>query len=100
MDVFVPLEDGRIDVYQVKRFDRPLTASQWRKVKDSYDTLAQAVADGHFSVRAWYLTMPLDASNTDELKFANLTGGRPVRPVRVEGAGLAGRAGVGVSGRR
>jgi hypothetical protein len=77
VDVFVPLDDGRIDVYQVKRFDRPLTAGQWRKVKDSYDTLVQAVADGHFSVRNWYLTMPLDASDTDELKFADLTKGGP-----------------------
>jgi hypothetical protein len=77
VDVFVPLDDGRIDVYQVKRYDHPLNAGQWRKVKDSYETLIQAVADGHLSVRNWYLTMPLDASDSDESKFAALTADAP-----------------------
>lgn len=77
IDVFVPLDDGRIDVYQVKRYDRSLTASQWRKVKESYDTLVQAVADGHVAVRNWYLVMPLDASEVDEAKFAELIAGGP-----------------------
>lgn len=37
----------------------------------------QAVADGQLSVRNWYLTMPLDASDADEVKFAALTAGGP-----------------------
>src|SRR6266550_2895080 len=51
---------GRIDVYQVKRYDRSLTAAQWRKIKESYDRLVEAVAEGHVAVLNWYLVMPLD----------------------------------------
>src|SRR5680860_862317 len=77
IDVFVPQDDGGIDVYQVKRYDRSLTAGQWRKVRDSYDALVQAVADGHVTVRNWYLVLPLDASEADEAKFAELVAGGP-----------------------
>lgn len=75
IDVYVPTEDGRIDVYQVKRHDQPLTTSQWKKVKNSYDTLAQACTEGRFSVRNWYLTLPLNQSESDEAKFVDLTAG-------------------------
>ena len=77
VDVFVPLADGRIDVYQVKRYDRPLNSSQWRKVKESYDTLVMAVAEGHFAVRNGYLVMPLDESDADSAKFAELVASAP-----------------------
>jgi hypothetical protein len=77
IDVMVPVEDGRIDVYQVKRYDRPLTASQWRKVKQSHDTLVDAVNEGHVAVRNWYLAMPLDESDVDEQKFDGIVAGGP-----------------------
>lgn len=69
IDVFVPSDDGRIDVYQVKRYDRPLTSSQWRRVRDSYDTLVDAVGHG-LQVRNWYLALPLDPSDSDEKSLA------------------------------
>jgi len=56
VDVFVPLDDGRIDVYRSKRF-RPAAEPQGSgaRSKTSYATLVQAVAEGHFAVRNWYL---------------------------------------------
>lgn len=77
VDVAVPVDDGRIDVYQVKRYDRSLTAAQWRKIKESYATLVQAVAEGHVAVRNWYLVMPLDQSEADAAKFAQLVASSP-----------------------
>lgn len=77
VDVAVPVDDGRIDVYQVKRYDRSLTASQWRKIKDSYDSLVKAVAEGHLAVRNWYLVMPLDQSDSDAAKFDALIADGP-----------------------
>lgn len=73
----MPVDGGRIDVYQVKRYDRSLTASQWRKIKDSFDTLVDAVAQGHLAVRKWYLVMPLDESDGDAEKFAQLVADGP-----------------------
>jgi hypothetical protein len=87
VDVAVPVDDGRIDVYQVKRYDRTPTASQWSKIKKSYDTLVEAVAAGHFTVRNWYLVMPLDESDTDEKKFTDLVAGSPFE--QCEWKGLA-----------
>lgn len=77
VDVWVPVGDGRVDVYQVKRHDKSINTSQWAKVRDSYETLVQAVTDGHLQVRNWYLTLPLDASEKDETRFAELTAGSP-----------------------
>jgi hypothetical protein len=77
VDVFVPLTDGRIDVYQVKRYDRSLNSSQWRKIKESYQTLVKAVAEGRFAVRNWYLVMPLDESDADSAKLAALVADAP-----------------------
>lgn len=77
VDVFVPLDDGGIDVYQVKRFDRSLTPNQWHQVQDSYDTLVRAAAEGHVAVRNWYLVLPLDATFGDEAKFAALVADGP-----------------------
>jgi hypothetical protein len=87
VDVFVPVDSGRIDVYQVKRYDRTPTAPQWGKIKKSYDTLVGAVIAGHVRVRNWYLVLPLDQSSTDEKKFADLVAGGPFE--RCEWKGLA-----------
>jgi len=87
VDVAVPVDNGPIDVYQVKRYDRSLTAAQWRKIKESYDTLVEAVAEGHVAVRNWYLVMPLDQSETDAAKFAQLVASGPFE--RCEWKGLA-----------
>ena len=76
IDVFVPLDDGRIDVYQVKRYDRSLTPTQWRRVRESYDTLVDAVRQG-LQVRNWYLVLPLDPSEADESKFTALVADGP-----------------------
>ena len=39
VDAFVPVSKGRFDVYQVKRYDRSLTTTQWREIAKSYETL-------------------------------------------------------------
>lgn len=87
VDVAVPVNDGRIDVYQVKRYDRSLTAAQWRKIKESYDKLVEAVAEGHVAVRNWYLVLPLDQSESDAARFAKLVASGPFE--RCEWKGLA-----------
>jgi len=87
VDVMVPADDGRLDVYQVKRYDRPLTASQWAKIRESYKTLARACGEGTLTVRNWYLALPLDQSESDEVKFAEMTAGRLFE--RCEWRGLA-----------
>lgn len=87
VDVMVPADDGRLDVYQVKRYDRPLTASQWAKIRESYKTLARACGEGTLTVRNWYLALPLDQSESDEVKFAEMTAGSLFE--RCEWRGLA-----------
>ncbi len=87
VDVMVPTDEGRLDIYQVKKFDRPLTASQWTKIRESYETLVRACAEGRLAVRNWHLALPLDQSEADEAKFAEMTADTPFE--RCEWNGLA-----------
>jgi hypothetical protein len=77
IDVLVPTEDGRIDVYQVKKHDRPLTTGQWRRVEESYAAVVAASQEGAVQVRNWYLTMPLNQSEADEARLAEITRDSP-----------------------
>ena len=77
IDILVPTDDGRIDVYQVKRHDRPLTTGQWRRVAESYAAVVAASQEGAVQVRNWYLTMPLNQSEADEARLAEITRDSP-----------------------
>ncbi len=71
----------------MKKFDRPLSASQWGKVRESYETLVRACAEGHLAVRHWCLALPPDQSESDEAEFDEMTADSPFE--RCEWKGLA-----------
>lgn len=95
IDVFVSAGNHLVDVYQVKKHTTQLNASQWGKVRTSYDTLVTSHRRGEIAVRNWYLTMPKDATDKDEEAFAELTHDSPFAACAWRGLafldGLAGK---------
>lgn len=59
IDVLLPMEDGKWEVVQVKRYSRPLDSKQKKSVEASWDRFLQQRLDKH-EFAAWTLAMPLD----------------------------------------
>lgn len=71
VDVRVEHPDG-FDIYQVKRYSRPLTAGQARKIEDSFNTfVAQTLPV--LPVRSWTLVTPWEPTNPRLDWLAQLT---------------------------
>lgn len=62
IDVFAPLPDGRVDVYQIKYFTGSLTESRKSQIRESTRTLA---GNTRVDVRDLYLTVPLRPSQQE-----------------------------------
>ena len=77
IDIKVPTETpGPFDVYQVKKFATNLTDGQKTQIKKSLARLKKTVdSEEHFSVRNWYLTMPLDPTPGNVTWFDEMTAG-------------------------
>ncbi|MFC3985199.1 hypothetical protein [Streptosporangium jomthongense] len=77
VDVRVENPDG-FDIYQVKRYSRPLTAGQARKIEASWNTfVAQTLPV--LPVRSWTLVTPWEPSNPRLDWLAKLTVGHGIR---------------------
>ncbi|MEV0169108.1 hypothetical protein [Nonomuraea fuscirosea] len=76
VDVRVEHPDG-FDIYQVKRYSRPLTAGQVRRVEDSWNTfVAQTLPV--LPVRSWTLVTPWEPTNPRLDWLAQLTAGHGI----------------------
>ncbi|MDJ0769819.1 MAG: hypothetical protein QNJ12_13540 [Ilumatobacter sp.] len=62
IDVFVPVGDGRVDVFQIKSFAAALTSSQRSQIQRS---LRRVADNPNVTVRDWYLTLPLNPTPGD-----------------------------------
>lgn len=65
IDVLVPLPEGGLAVYQVKRHAENLTASNRSKLAASHKKMRESTYLDGRNVRAWYPTMPLDPTTKD-----------------------------------
>lgn len=77
IDVFVPIAPDLMDVYQVKRFTGPLTASHKRQIRASYERVTQYLNDSSKVVRSWHVVRPEDPTLNDEAWLAKLIQGAP-----------------------
>lgn len=73
VDIRVPTPDG-YDIYQVKRYNRPLTSAQARDVEKSWKTFVSQTLP-YLPVRSWTLVMPWDPTNTRLEWLQRLTAG-------------------------
>ncbi|MDX3109051.1 hypothetical protein [Nonomuraea angiospora] len=76
VDVRVEHPDG-FDIYQVKRYSRPLTAGQARRVEDSWNTFVAQTLPA-LPVRSWTLVTPWEPSNPRLDWLAKLTAGHGI----------------------
>lgn len=72
VDIRVPT-DGGFDIYQVKRYTRPLNTTQWRDILDSWDTFVAETASA-LPVAKWKLVTPWNPTNDALEKLATITG--------------------------
>ena len=77
IDILVPHDDPRtVSVYQVKSFSENLTTQQKAKIERSFHRLCDFAHQQGITVRAWYLTVPLDPTKENHLTwFQELTEG-------------------------
>jgi hypothetical protein len=61
VDIRVPTDSG-FDIYQVKRYSRPLTNPQERSIRESWEAFARETLSA-IPVNSWTLAMPWDPSN-------------------------------------
>ena len=76
IDVMVPIEDGRTDIYQVKYFPTSLNNSRKGQIRKS---LRRITENTSVAVRNWYLTLPLNPSNSERSWFDTATRGAPFK---------------------
>lgn len=74
IDVYRETPDGWV-VYQIKSFTAALERTQWRQITDSWETFRNHVAEVGLVVAAWHLVAPLNPTEGDEAKLAELTAG-------------------------
>lgn len=79
LDLVVPVDDERHDVYQVKRFSTNLTNGDKRKIAGSFKRLLETIDNGEIKVRNWYPTMPLDPTPGNRSWLKTLTKDAPFK---------------------
>lgn len=72
IDIYVKLDDGRVDIYQVKKHTAHLTPQQLYKIKDSYKTVKSYAEGRKWRIATWYLLMPLESSKENDEWLAEL----------------------------
>lgn len=74
VDIRVAGTERSFDVYQVKRYSRPLTSAQWRDVANSWTTFVEQTRPT-LAVQSWKLVMPWNPTNEALDRFATMTAG-------------------------
>lgn len=77
IDVYVPLGDDHIEVYQVKKFAENLDSSQRGQIRESYNRIKEYAKKRGWTIVAWHLTMPLDPTKENDRWFDHLTNADP-----------------------
>ena len=77
MDVRAPFPTGGVEIFQVKKFNSTLNASQLRQIKESYESLNEYRLEHGLDVRAWHLLMPLNPTKENLEWFDELTTDAP-----------------------
>lgn len=73
IDVYVPVGDSHVVVYQVKKFAENLTAGQLAQIVKSYNRIKKYAKDRGWTIDAWHLTMPLNPTKENDKWFDALT---------------------------
>ncbi|MGV9718940.1 hypothetical protein [Rhodococcus pyridinivorans] len=73
IDVYVPLGDNHVVVYQVKKFAGNLTSNQLTQIVKSYKRIKEYAKDRGWTIDAWHLTMPLNPTKENDKWFDDLT---------------------------
>lgn len=74
IDVIRSLDDGSWAVYQIERFSNNLGASQKKQIAKSWNSVIKYSKEKSFSLKEWYLVMPLDPTKENLEWFSRLTG--------------------------
>ncbi|WP_189243660.1 hypothetical protein [Planobispora rosea] len=91
VDIQIEHPDGGFDIYQVKRYTRPLDGKQRKAVEDSWKTFLTEMLPVR-RVRSWTLVTPLNPSNKRLDWFNGLTAGQSFPAYWMDRAGLDGKA--------
>jgi hypothetical protein len=70
IDVCVPLTDGHVEIYQVKKFTDHLNASQKSQIVESHNRIQDYAQRRGWTIGKWHLAIPLDPTpeNTEWLE--------------------------------
>lgn len=74
VDVLVPVNDDRVDVYQIKYFATRLDASRRQQIKKSFERIR---TNASVNLSNWHLTIPLNPSAEDLTWFQGVTRDAP-----------------------
>ncbi len=74
IDVIRSLDNGSWAVYQIKRFSNNLGASQKKQIAKSWNSVIKYSQEKGFTLKEWYLVMPLDPTKENLEWFSRLTG--------------------------
>lgn len=66
IDIYVMLDDGRVDIYQVKKHTQHLTSQQLYQIKKSYETVKTYAKSRQWRIATWYLLMPLEPTKEND----------------------------------
>ncbi|RDH13850.1 hypothetical protein DVB88_00300 [Tsukamurella pulmonis] len=79
VDVCVPLGDGHVEIYQVKRFAANLGSGEKQQIVKSHKRIHEYAKERGWTVDTWKLTLPLDRTPENDLWLEELesTGGIP-----------------------
>ena len=72
IDLYVKLDDGRVDIYQVKKHHEHLTPQQLYKIKKSYETVKTYAKSRDWRISTWHLLMPLEPTKENDKWLAEL----------------------------
>ncbi len=72
IDIRIPTGDHRFDIYQVKRFTRPLTSKQLTNIESSWHEFVEKTLP-RLAVRSWTLVTPWNPTNERLEWLQNLT---------------------------
>ena len=62
IDIRIPVDGNRFDIYQVKRFTRPLSAKQAANIENSWNEFVEKTLP-RLAVRSWTLVTPWNPTN-------------------------------------
>lgn len=74
IDIRIPADGNRFDIYQVKRFTRPLSAKQATNIENSWAEFVEKTLP-RLEVRSWTLVTPWNPTNERLEWLEGLTGG-------------------------